>query len=178
MSDPPQPDRTEPFLRLLSQHDRQLSLYVSGLIPSPQDAQDILQEGKIVMWRCFDRFEMGTNFPAWARKILFHQVIAHRRRVKKDNTETIGERALELLSDEAESALREGRWVQREKALSQCLTKLTEDHRRIIQMRYRDEATIERIALAVERTETAVYRLLSRLRLALFQCVERTSHLP
>lgn len=171
----PPEDRTEAFLRLLSQHDRQLALYVTGLVPAAQDAQDILQEGKVVMWRCFDRFELGTNFPAWARKILFHQVIAHRRRLKKENTEAIGERALEMLSDEAESAITEGRWVAREQALAQCLAKLNADHRNIIQMRYRDEASIDRIARAVERTETAVYRLLSRLRQNLYQCVERTT---
>lgn len=171
--------RTESFLRLLTQHDRQLALYVTGLVPCVQDAQDILQEGKIVMWRHFHRFELGTNFPAWARKILFHQVIAHRRRVKKTNTESIGERALELLSEEAESALREGRWVAREQALAQCLARLNEKHRRIIEMRYRDEAPIDRIAHLVARTEAAVYRLLSRLRHSLYVCVEQhTSHTP
>lgn len=178
MSEPSAPDLTEPFLRLLTQHDRQLALYVSGLIPCAQDAQDVLQEGKVVMWRHFARFELGTNFPAWARKILFHQVIAYRRRVKKENVEAIGERALECLSEEAESAITEGRWVAREQALAQCLAKLNADHRNIIQMRYRDEASIDRIARTVERTETAVYRLLSRLRHTLYQCVERTTQTP
>jgi alpha-L-rhamnosidase len=50
---------------------------VTGLIACPQDAQDILQEGKIVMWRQFHQFELGTNFAAWARKILFYQILAY-----------------------------------------------------------------------------------------------------
>jgi RNA polymerase sigma-70 factor (ECF subfamily) len=51
---------------------------------------------------------------------------------------------------------------------------LPEDHRQIIQMRYRDEASIEKISHRLERTEGAIYRLLSRVRQTLFQCVERT----
>ena len=166
-------DRTEAFLRLLGEHERKLALYVTGLVACPTDAQDILQEGKIVMWRSFEKFELGTNFPAWARKILFHRILAYRRQVKKKPVALLSEATLELLHDEAESALREKRWEKREKALECCLEKLKDDHREVVQLRYRDEASIERIAGMVERTEGAVYRLLSRLRQNLYDCVER-----
>jgi DNA-directed RNA polymerase specialized sigma24 family protein len=43
------PDRTEAFLMLLTEHEKRLGIYVTGLIACPQDAQDVLQEGKIVM---------------------------------------------------------------------------------------------------------------------------------
>lgn len=180
MSDTPtDSERTEAFLRLLGEHERKLAIYVTGLIACPQDAQDILQEGKIVMWRQFDQFELGTNFPAWARKILFYQILAHRRKSKRDASVTIGDRALELLSEEAESASRENRWVRREKALQACVAKLPDDHREILLLRYREEASIERISHRTERTEGAVYRLLSRLRKNLYECVEKeTSREP
>jgi len=166
-------DRTEAFLRLLSEHERKLALYVTGLVACPTDAQDILQEGRILMWRHFDKFELGTNFPAWARKILFHRILAYRRQVKKKPVALLSEETLELLHDEAESALREQRWERREKALQGCLEKLKADHREVVRMRYRDEASIEKIAATVERTEGAVYRLLSRLRKSLYDCVEQ-----
>lgn len=172
MADPSK-DRTEAFLLLLSEHEKRLGIYVTGLISCPQDAQDILQEGKIVMWRNFEKFELGTNFPAWARKILFHQILAYRRRVKREPSGFFSEETLHLLNEESENAHREGRWVKREEALKQCLIKLKDDHRRIVQMRYRDEASIEKIAHRVDRTEGAVYRLLSRLRKSLYECVER-----
>ena len=41
-------------------------------------------------------------------------------------------------------------------------------------MRYRDEASIGRIAHRTGRTEGAIYRLLSRLRVSLFDCVNTT----
>jgi RNA polymerase sigma-70 factor (ECF subfamily) len=166
-------DRTEAFLRLLTEHERRLAIYVTGLVVCPQDAQDVLQEGKIVMWRQFHQFELGTNFAAWARKILFYQILAFRRRSKRDRSEFLSDRLLETLSEESESAIREQRWQKREKALQECVTKLSGEHREILELRYRDEASIEGISRRTERTEGAVYRLLSRLRKNLHQCVEK-----
>ncbi len=171
-------ERTEAFLRLLNEHERRLGLYVTGLIHCPQDKQDILQEGKIVMWRQFGQFELGTNFAAWARKILFYQILAYRRRSKRQHGETLSDRMLERLSEESETAIREKRWEKREEALESCVTRLSEEHRDILQMRYRDESSIERISHRTERTEGAIYRLLSRLRKNLFQCVEKELHEP
>ncbi len=166
-------DRTEAFLRLLAEHERRLAVYVTGLIGCPQDAQDILQEGKIVMWRQFPQFELGTNFAAWARKILFYQILAFRRRCKRDRSEYLSDRLLETLSEESESAMKEQRWQKREKALQNCVRKLSGEHREILELRYRDESSIEGISRRTERTEGAIYRLLSRLRKNLYQCVEK-----
>jgi RNA polymerase sigma-70 factor (ECF subfamily) len=87
--------------------------------------------------------------------------------------DTLSDRMLEMLSEESETAIREDRWVKREKALTACVSRLSTDHREILEMRYRDEASIERISHRTERTEGAVYRLLSRLRKNLYECVEK-----
>lgn len=173
MSDSSDSDRTEQFLRLLTENERRLAIYVTGLISCPQDAQDILQEGKIVMWRHFDQFELGTNFAAWARRILFHQILAWRRRAKRQPSEMLTEKVLVMLRDEAESAARERHWQRREKALARCVESLPREHREVLDLRYRDEASIEAISHRTDRTEGAVYRLLSRIRKLLFDCVER-----
>lgn len=166
-------DPTEVFLRLLTEHERRLAIYVTGLVVCPQDAQDVLQEGKIVMWRQFQQFEIGTNFAAWARKILFYQILAFRRRSKRDRSEFLSDRLLETLSEEFESAIREQRWQKRERALQECVGKLSGEHREILDLRYRDEASIEGISRRTARTEGAIYRLLSRLRKNLHRCVEK-----
>lgn len=78
------PDRAEEFVFLLARHERLLGAYVMTMVPHPQDADDILQEAKVVMWRNFGKFELGTNFGAWARKVAFHQVLAYRKRKHRD----------------------------------------------------------------------------------------------
>ena len=52
------PDPSTEFVTLLARHDRALSLYVYGLIPRQADADDILQQTKLIMWKCFQDFEV------------------------------------------------------------------------------------------------------------------------
>ena len=167
-------ERTEEFLRLLSEHDRMFSIYVTGLVQPLQDAQDILQEGKIVMWRHFGKFKSGTNFLAWGRKILLRQILAYRRKMKHRSHAQLNEDILIMLDAEMDSAMREKRWVEREQALRDCLRKLPPEQRELIEQRYRDEASIEKISRQADKTESAVYQLLYRIRKTLQDCVEHT----
>lgn len=162
-------DHSTEFLQLLATHDRALSLYVYGLIPHHADADDILQETKMIMWRCFSQFEIGTNFIAWARKIAFHQILTYRRKKKKahllplsdEMLDQVGERIGQITDHED---LRKG-------ALQSCLNNLKNDHRKIMLLRYDTEMEIDDIAAEIESTPAAVYRALSRLRLSLLDCI-------
>ena len=62
------PQDTEAFIRLLSEHERGLYMYVMTMTPHASDTDDILQEAKVVMWRHFGDFKQGTNFGAWGEE--------------------------------------------------------------------------------------------------------------
>lgn len=163
-------DRTQEFLELLTQHDRALGVYVYSLVNSPADADDILQQTKLVLWRCFEQFETGTNFRAWARKTAFHQILTHRRQKKREHV-GLSDEVLELLHDEVARLNDEG--DQRREALRTCLAKLPAPHRQLVQLRYFEELEIDQIARQIRSTVAAVYRALSRVRFTLMQCVEK-----
>lgn len=167
----PQPDREEVFIRLLAQHERMLAAYVMTLVPRSQDADDILQEAKVIMWRNFDRFQLGTNFGAWARKIAFHQVLSYRKRRKRDNCVEFSEEFYRVLADELESA--SDHLEERQRALNRCLDRLPEEQRHVLDLRYQEELPINTVADRMNRTVAAAYRLLSRARLTLRDCVNR-----
>jgi len=161
-------DQSTEFLQLLASHDRALSLYVYGLVPHQADADDILQQTKMVMWRAFSQFEMGTNFIAWARRIAFHQILSYRRKRKRDHLplsdemlDQVGEQIAEITDQE----------YQRKQALQSCLNHLKADHRKMMLMRYEDEMEVDEIARKIHTTPGAVYRALSRLRLSLLDCI-------
>ena len=99
--DPPDStENTEAYLRLLTQHDRWLATYVFSLVASATDAQDILQEVKVTMWKQFAKFEQGTNFRAWARKIATNQILNYRRSEKKRPSSTLDEEFIEAVAAE------------------------------------------------------------------------------
>ncbi|MCB1225212.1 MAG: sigma-70 family RNA polymerase sigma factor [Verrucomicrobiales bacterium] len=167
---PAESDRTTEFLQLLNAHDRALTLYVYGLVPRDSEAEDLLQQTKMLLWRHFDEFELGTNFLAWARKTAFHQVLSHRRKQKRAHV-ALSDEALEALGEAVAQLAAEP--SERHEALRDCLARLPEEHRRLIRWRYFDDTDIRAMAEDMGKTETAVYRALSRIRMTLQECLER-----
>src|SRR4051812_23964504 len=77
---PAGPLQVESFLRLWEAHRRRVFHFILALLPAVQDAEDVLQETSIVLWRKFGEFEPGTNFLSWAHKVAHFEVLRHRRK--------------------------------------------------------------------------------------------------
>jgi len=172
--DAPPPDSTadtEAYLRLLTQHDRWLATYVYSLVASTADAQDILQEVKVTMWKHFASFEAGSNFRAWARKIATNQILNYRRAVQRHPKAELEDQFIEAVA--AEIDRRADVLDRKTDALRICLRKLPEAHRKIVVWRYYEDCGVEEIATKSSRSVEAVYRLLSRIRGVLNDCVSR-----
>ncbi len=164
-------ESVDAFVRLLSQNQRRIFLYVMSLVPNFNDAEEIIQETNLVLWREFARFELGTNFTAWACKVALHQVLAWRKRVKRNRLE-FSPVFLEAVADDARAAAEE--LEERSQCLARCIERLPAERRQMLRMRYSDGLAIEAMARQLERTEEAVYRALSRIRRELHDCVTRT----
>ena len=170
MPAPDSTERTTEFLTLLTQHDRALGVYVYSLVTPNADADDILQQTKMILWRCFDQFEPGTNFIAWARKTAFHQILTYRRQRKREHL-PLSDETLEAISHEVAQLAERG--DDRREALQSCLHMLPQEHRQLVLLRYFEDLEVEQIAERIGSTVGAVYRALSRVRLALLECVEK-----
>jgi len=168
-SSPQGHDEGEDFLLLLNEHERKITLYVMNLVRDRGDAEDILQEARLVMWRNFHKFEKGTHFLAWARKIAFHQILSYRR--KRNKRVELSESFLESIA--VEISKNEQRYDRRSEALKSCVRKLSRPHRQVLLMRYTRDMDVDKIGREVGRSEGAVYRLLSRLRMMLQDCVTK-----
>jgi RNA polymerase sigma-70 factor (ECF subfamily) len=163
--------RTEAFIRLLGQSHRSLHLYVMSLVPNRSDAEDVLQQTQLVLWREFAQFELGTNFAAWACRVAFNQVLAWRKRRQRDRL-VFSEAFLEAVAEEAAAG---SEWLEdRSQRLAGCLNKLPPHHRELIRLRYTEGTAVETIATEVNRSVDAVYRMLSRIRQSLYDCVSRS----
>ncbi|MFN4258744.1 MAG: sigma-70 family RNA polymerase sigma factor [Gemmataceae bacterium] len=164
-------ERVEAFVRLLGQNQRRVFLYVMSLVPNRTEAEEIVQETNLVLWREFERFEMGTNFAAWACKVALHQVLAWRKRKQRDRLEF----SVEFIEAVAEEAAATAEHLEeRAAALARCIDRLPARHRELLQLRYSEGLSIEAIAGRAARTVDAVYRALSRIRQTLHECVTRT----
>ena len=163
-------DRSELFIKLLAENERRLTAYVMTFVPRAADADDILQEMKLGLWRSFDRFEVGTNFGAWARQAAFNRIMDFRRRKGRESKRLVfSDSCVESIADAFE---RDVDLIEaKSERLSDCVARLRPDHARIISLRYSETLSVEEIAERVGRSAGATYRVLSRIRLALRDCV-------
>ncbi len=123
--DKPGDDRASEFLTLFAKHQRTISHYLTGLLPTQNDVDDVFQETCLVLWREFHQFRLGTNFGAWACTIAFNQVRAWRSRQNRE-TLTFSDEFLQLISDDWIDATTE--LEDRAKALESCIQSLPEHH--------------------------------------------------
>jgi len=168
---PGDPSKNEEFLRRLVEPERWLAAYIYSLLARPEDAEDVLQECKILMWKLFDRFEPGTNFRAWARTIALNQILNFRRSEKRRPFTAVEGEFIEAVAAEIER--RSDHLDQKTEVLRRCLRKLPTAHRSLVVWRYFDGCGVDEIAARSERSAEAVYRLLSRIRQSLNECIQR-----
>jgi RNA polymerase sigma-70 factor (ECF subfamily) len=102
--------------------------------------------------------------------VAFHQVLAYRKRKHRDRLD-FSEDFLRTVSDEVERSA--DRLEQRERVLHECVAKLPADHREALHLRYQEGLSLEEMAVRLQRTVGALYRLLSRVRHVLHECVNK-----
>ena len=162
---------TESYVRLLAENERSLEIYVHGLMRRAADAEDVLQECKLVLWKQFDRYEPGTNFLAWARKIALNLILNHRRKEVRRQTSPIDREFIEAVAAEIDK--QSDKLAQCSEFLRGCLLELPKVYRLVIVWRYYEGCDVDEIAAKTGRSEGATYRLLSRIRAMLNDCIKR-----
>lgn len=162
------PTDVQAFARQLTALQRPLYLYVIGLVQSPLDAEDVLQEANRVIWEKCDDFQPGSNFAAWAYKIAYFEVLAFRKRQQRDRLR-FGDALLEKLAEELGDEL--SHWEAHQQALSACLEKLRSTDRELITLRYLADTKVKELGQRLNRSEKSLYQSLARIREQLLGCI-------
>jgi RNA polymerase sigma-70 factor (ECF subfamily) len=164
-------ERVERFVALLGLHQNRIQRFVLSLVPNLSDADDVLQNTNLFLWREFHRFAPGTDFVAWASSVAFHEVLAWRKKHGRDRL-VFSDQFLTAVRDEVNASA--DHLEARAKALTRCVERLPVTQRELVRQRYTNGAGVEAIAASTGRTADAVYRMLSRVRQTLRECVGRS----
>jgi RNA polymerase sigma-70 factor, ECF subfamily len=163
-------DKTREVMRLALEQREALWAFLMGLTKDPAKAEDLFQNTYLVLCEKASRYEPGSNFLAWARQIARYEYLASvdpKRRPEATVEAEVLEAALDvdLSGDEPYGARRE--------ALQRCLETLQSKSRSAIELRYGANLPCRTVARRLDLSDNALYALLSRVRRALFECVER-----
>jgi RNA polymerase sigma-70 factor (ECF subfamily) len=162
----------EPRTRLFLQYQRMLRAFIRTLIPSVDDAEDLLQEVGLVVLRSGNELMEPQAFRPWARGVA-KNLILHHWRARRRSKEVPSERYLELI-DAAYARLESETdvWNERARALSDCMSKLGEPSRDLLERRYLRNLRSDVIGRETGRTAAAVRKMLERVRESLQRCIE------
>jgi RNA polymerase sigma-70 factor, ECF subfamily len=161
------------FVSLLTRHSSRIYGFILLLSVGHADAEDIFQETSLILWEKFSSYVPGTNFQAWACRIAYYETL--RRRRDQPRTQYLSDEAVQLLANDA-LVIMEQPEVDKE-ALIECLDKLADKDRRLIEQKYFVRLSASEIAKQNSRPVHAIYRELSRIHTKLLKCVSKALEL-
>ena len=130
--------------------------------------QDVLEKMVRDNYALLDKFEGRGAFLSWMAAVIIYLIAEELRRAEWDRKIRPGSGDDEQISEDSDNL--EERELS--EAMQNCLEKLSENRRIAILSRVVSEHTIEEIKNEMNKTEAAVYSLLSRARRDLRKCLQ------
>lgn len=161
--------RHEDFLRRFTKTEPALRGFVRSLVPTKSDADDVLQEVAITLWKKFPEFSgaSGEEFRRWSFGVAKFKVLSWQRDKGRDRL-VFSDQTLSVLAQDSET--RSDKLSAQREALKTCLARLSSEQRTLVESAYESGTKIESLAKALERTAMSVYKQLHRIRMALAKC--------
>ncbi len=165
------PAELQVYVKLMTKNQGNLRAFIISLMQGSPDVADVLQETNAVLWQKRHKFEIGTNFLAWAFKIARYEVMHQRDRTIRDHRLVFSAEMVEVLAgmDPLEESDEEVMT-----ALDACLAKLTEEKRQLVEARYTPGRSLEQQAEQIGSSPGSLRVALHRIRTGLKHCIKLT----
>lgn len=171
-----QPQRTldpEEFVGLILAYDARIRGFISSLMISWKDVDDVMQNSCMAAYRKLKSFSYEGSHPdeafvRWVCTIAKYEVLMYYRRKQSDRVTFSSEVIEELAKLQLEHS---EKFQDRIDALSVCIEQLGDDEKSLIQMRYWHGISVAQIGDRIGRTANGVYKALERVRAKLMSCI-------
>lgn len=147
------------FEELALRYKRRLFVYFRPRLGSDQDAEDLVQETFLKLYRNIHNYDPALRFSTWLYTSANRLAISFYRRKKT----AAGRLSPEVADDSADLAVRAA-GETRSKGLWDAARTLSRNQYRVLWLRYGEDLTIEEIAASIGKSRLAVRLLLHRAR--------------
>ena len=138
---------------LFARHHVKVYRFVLRLVRNESTAEDLISEVFFDVWRQAGKFEGRSAASTWLLAIARFKALSALRRRPEEELDDETAAAIEDTSDDPEVALEK---KDKGAVLRQCLTKLSTEHREIIDLVYYHEKSVEEVAAIVGIPEATV----------------------
>jgi RNA polymerase sigma-70 factor, ECF subfamily len=138
---------------LFARHHVKVFRFVLRLVRNESTAEDLISEVFLDVWRQAGKFEGRSAVSTWLLSIARFKALSVLRRRSEDELDDETASAIEDQADDPEVAL-----AKKDKgaALRECLTKLSPEHREIVDLVYYHEKSVAEVAGIVGIPEATV----------------------
>ena len=158
--------------KLLMQHRTALYSYILACVGNHTDAEDILQNVSVAIIESIGDLREESGFLPWAREVARRRMLTHFRRSKRELP--VDPKVAERLAEAADRLERARPASTHRAALLACLERLPDQNRQVIAMRYDGSVSgVADLAGRINRSVSATYALIKRIKVVLRECVNR-----
>ena len=138
---------------LFARHHVRVYRFVLRLVRNEATAEDLISEVFLDIWRQAGKFEGRSAVSTWMLGIARFKALSALRKRPEEELDDEAAEAIEDQSDDPETALAK---KDKGSVLRQCLTKLSAEHREIVDLVYYHEKSVEEVAEIVGIPEATV----------------------
>lgn len=163
--------KEEAFIRLFVRHEAELRGFAISLVPSVDDALDVVQDACIAMWRRIDSLDNDESFVPWAYTFVRLTALNRLRTLRRSKL-VFSEELVELNAEEAGQETERIR--EEHRALRECMERLQPLQLELVHRYYRStKIRMEDLAREMSRPVAGLYKSLERTRAALRGCIDQ-----
>ncbi len=163
-------DQTAKFVELIVKYDRELRRYIQALVARRDDADEVMQQTALVLWEKFSEYDDSRDFLPWAKRFAYFEALNFRKLHARSKLIFNDEVMLLIAETLQESNERSN---ERAKVMVECLSKLSAEDRRLLELRYGNSKTLKSIAQEEQGDPKMFYRRLEKIRQTLLECIDR-----
>ena len=138
---------------LFARHHVRMYRFVLRLVRNEATAEDLISDVFLDVWRQAGKFEGRSAVSTWMLSIARFKALSALRRRPEQELDDETAQAIEDHADDPEVALAK---KDKGSVLRQCLTRLSEEHREIVDLVYYHEKSVEEVARIVGIPEGTV----------------------
>ena len=157
----------EDFARLFMQNQPSLLRFVRSMVPQFADAEDVLQETAVALWKKAAEYDTEQPFLPWAMQFAKYKIYQHRR--NNQNRVVLDSDVLEFLMEEGEGV--DPILEKRRHHLAVCLKKLSDKSTSLLQLRFYEKLTVQQVAEESGISASTLYKVYYRIRDELAKCI-------
>jgi len=136
--------RDKAFAKLLDAYQQRLYWHVRKLVTSHEDANDVLQNTFIRIYKGLERFQQKSSLHTWMYRIAYNESMRFIEKNKSKYYTSIEDVSDKYLNNLEDDVYFEGNEIQLK--LQQLVSSMSEKQRRVFQMKYFDDLKFREIS--------------------------------